>query len=190
LVGHTRHTIGHPYYVSGNAILHADDPAVLPLGEDVLEDLQFGGKRNYGFARRKSSNSVRYSGWRRWTTDTPAEELFADSAEHISMDYSKVRYDEVDPIADAMHFLREPLDCEQMGLTVVECDPGWEGKPHDHADDGQEEVYLLTEGEATVTVDDEGVSLSAGDALRIPPESRRQIHNGDTESTFVIAGAP
>jgi hypothetical protein len=29
--------------------LHADDPAVLPLGEDVLESPQFGGKRSYGY---------------------------------------------------------------------------------------------------------------------------------------------
>ena len=32
-----------------NAYLHADDPDVLPLGEDVLDGLQFGGKRNYGY---------------------------------------------------------------------------------------------------------------------------------------------
>ena len=32
-----------------NAYLHADDPNVLPLGEDVLNGLQFGGKRNYGY---------------------------------------------------------------------------------------------------------------------------------------------
>ena len=32
-----------------NAYLHADDPAILPLGEDVLDGLQFGGKRNYGY---------------------------------------------------------------------------------------------------------------------------------------------
>nr|WP_237561651.1 hypothetical protein [Halorubrum halophilum] len=32
-----------------HAYLHADDPAVLPLGEDMLEGLQFGGKRNYGY---------------------------------------------------------------------------------------------------------------------------------------------
>jgi hypothetical protein len=32
-----------------HAYLHADDPAVFPLGEDVLETLQFGGKRNYGY---------------------------------------------------------------------------------------------------------------------------------------------
>jgi hypothetical protein len=32
-----------------NAYLHADDPDALPLGEDVLDGLQFGGKRNYGY---------------------------------------------------------------------------------------------------------------------------------------------
>ena len=32
-----------------NAYLHADDPTVLPLDKDVLDGLQFGGKRNYGY---------------------------------------------------------------------------------------------------------------------------------------------
>jgi hypothetical protein len=32
-----------------HSYLHADDPSVLPLGGDVLEGLQFGGKRNYGY---------------------------------------------------------------------------------------------------------------------------------------------
>ena len=36
-----------PWYV--HAYLHADDPSVLPLGEAVLDGLQFGGKRNYGY---------------------------------------------------------------------------------------------------------------------------------------------
>ncbi|MFC5973401.1 hypothetical protein ACFPYI_18890 [Halomarina salina] len=32
-----------------HAYLHADDPAVLPLDKEVLEGIQFGGKRNYGY---------------------------------------------------------------------------------------------------------------------------------------------
>lgn len=32
-----------------NAYLHADDPDVLPIEEDHLDGLQFGGKRNYGY---------------------------------------------------------------------------------------------------------------------------------------------
>jgi hypothetical protein len=30
----------------------------------------------------------------------------------------------------------------------------------------------------------------AGDAVRLPPEAERTIRNGDTESTFVLVGAP
>jgi len=106
------------------------------------------------------------------------------------MSYDKVNYGDVEAVADGMHFLRDPLDCEEFGLTVVECSPGWTGMEHDHAEDGQEEVYLLVSGEATITVDGEDVDLESGDALRVDPESSRLVQNGDTESTFVIVGAP
>lgn len=66
---------------------------------------------------------------------------------------------------------------------------GWTGKEHDHADDDQEEVYLLLEGEAVVTVESEDVAMESGDALRVAPEATRRIENGETESTFVLAGA-
>mgnify|MGYP000465723361 FL=1 len=103
---------------------------------------------------------------------------------------SKARYDDVDPVGGGLHFLRDELDCTNLGVSVLECDPGWAGKPHDHAEDGQEEVYVLVEGEATVTVDGDDVSLEAGDALRLAPEEERQIRNGETESRFVLVGAP
>lgn len=106
---------------------------------------------------------------------------------HVS--YTKVDSRDVEPIADGLRFLREPLDCEKLGVSILEVDPGWTGKEHDHADDGQEEVYVLLEGSATVTVNDEEVALSAGEALRIAADATRQIHNGDTESTFVLVGA-
>lgn len=106
------------------------------------------------------------------------------------MSYTKVDSDEVEPVADGLRFLREPLGCEQLGVSLLSCEPDWEGKPHDHADEGHEEVYVLVEGEATVTVDGEEVSMEAGDALRIDPDSTRQIRNGDDESLFVLAGAP
>ncbi|MFB6300826.1 MAG: cupin domain-containing protein [Halobacteriales archaeon] len=104
--------------------------------------------------------------------------------------YTKTNYGDVEPVADSMHFLRNPLECEELGLTVVDCPPEWTGKSHDHADDGQEEVYYLVDGEATITVEDESVELASGDALRVAPEATRQIENGDGESQFVIVGAP
>jgi len=106
------------------------------------------------------------------------------------MSYTKVDSEDVEPVANGLRFLREPLDCEQLGVSILSCEPGWEGKPHDHAEEAHEEVYVLAEGEATVTVDDEQIQMTAGDALRVDPESTRQIHNGDAESMFVLAGAP
>lgn len=41
---------------------------------------------------------------------------------------------------------------------------------HDHTDEGHEEAYVLVEGEATVTVDEEEVAMAAGDAIRPPPD--------------------
>ncbi|WP_135534949.1 MULTISPECIES: cupin domain-containing protein [Halostella] len=106
------------------------------------------------------------------------------------MAYTKANYEDVESVGGGLHMLRDSLDCENLGVSVLECDPGWEGKPHDHADDGHEEVYVLVEGEATVSVDGESVDMSPGDAVRLPPDAERQIENGDAESTFVLAGAP
>ncbi|ELY52837.1 cupin domain-containing protein [Natronococcus jeotgali] len=106
------------------------------------------------------------------------------------MSYRKVNYEDVDQVSSAMHFLSDPLETEQVGVTVARCDPGWKSRPHDHADNEHEEVYVLIEGRATVVVDDDPVEMETGDALWIPPESTRQIRNGDDESAFVLVSAP
>ena len=105
------------------------------------------------------------------------------------MSYSKVNYEETDPNY-GMHFLRDSLGCEDHGVTVVDAEPGWEGPEHEHSDNDHEEVYLLVDGEAMVTIDGEDVSLEAGDAVRVPPGATRQITNGDSHSQFVLTGAP
>jgi len=106
------------------------------------------------------------------------------------MAHTKVNYRDVDPAGDALYFLRDPLACEQLGISVFELSPGDDGKGHDHGHDGQEEVYLLLEGGVTIEVDGESIEMSPGDALRVDPEHSRQIHNGDESSRLVIAGAP
>lgn len=106
------------------------------------------------------------------------------------MAYTKTNYTDVDPVAESLYFLREPLDCENLGVSVLECEPGWSGKEHDHADEGEEEVYLLVDGEATVEIEGDEVEMAEGDAVRIPPEATRRIENGETESRFVLVGAP
>ncbi|SDM80121.1 Cupin domain-containing protein [Halogranum gelatinilyticum] len=106
------------------------------------------------------------------------------------MAHTKAHYSDVDPVGGGMYFLRDALDCESLGLTVVDADAGWEGKEHDHVESDHEEVYLLVEGEGSITVDGETLDLSKGDAVRVSPDASRQIRAGDVDSTFVIVGAP
>jgi len=105
------------------------------------------------------------------------------------MSHTRVNYSDVDSVGGGLHFLRDTLDCENLGVSMLDVDAGWSGKPHDHAGDGEEEVYVLVDGSATVSVGDEDVEMSAGDALRISPEATRQIET-DEPSLFVLAGAP
>ncbi|MFB6090879.1 MAG: cupin domain-containing protein [Halobellus sp.] len=114
------------------------------------------------------------------------------------MSYTTRNYRDVEPNHEALYVLRDALDCEQLGFSVVECEPGWSGIEHDHvghdADsvfaNDHEEVYFLVEGGVTVEIEGDAVELDPGDAVRIAPDAVRQIHNGDEPSTLVLAGAP
>lgn len=103
--------------------------------------------------------------------------------------YTEVSVAEVEARGPGLHFLRDPLGTDNLGFTVIDVREGWTGKEHDHATDGQEEVYFLVEGEATVTVGGTTVRMDAGDALRVAPETARQIH-ADADCYFVVASAP
>lgn len=105
------------------------------------------------------------------------------------MGYTRVGTDEVDPVADGMYFLREPLDTDAVGVTVVDVEAGWTGQPHDHADDDHEEVYFVIEGSVTVEVGGHDVDLGAGEAIRIDPGTTRQIRSPDTGSRLLLVGA-
>ncbi|TYL36118.1 cupin domain-containing protein [Natronococcus pandeyae] len=104
--------------------------------------------------------------------------------------YEQVNYTDIEPIYGAMHALGESLGSEQVGVSMVRCEPGWRNKPHDHEANDHEEIYILIEGHATVLIDDDPIEIESGDAVWIPPESTRQIRNGETESAFVLISAP
>lgn len=114
------------------------------------------------------------------------------------MTHTKVDYRDVQPVGGALHVLREPLGCAKMGVSVIECPPGWTGSEHRHVDtdpddvyaEDHEEVYFLVRGGATVVVDGEPVEMEPGDALRVSPDATRQVRNGEAESLLVVAGAP
>lgn len=90
-----------------------------------------------------------------------------------------------------MWFLKDELGCEELGLTVLELEPGAKGKEHDHGPDGQEEVYYVVSGTIDVDLGDETVTLGPEEAIRLDADERRQIQNrGDERARLVLAGAP
>ena len=117
------------------------------------------------------------------------------------MDYSTASTDEIDSVVPdefgGMWFFRDALDCESLGITLLELEAGGKGKAHDHADEDHEEVYLVVDGELTVELgggaDDPETTetIAAGEATRVAADTRRQLHNhGDGTVRVVIAGAP
>jgi mannose-6-phosphate isomerase-like protein (cupin superfamily) len=90
-----------------------------------------------------------------------------------------------------MWFLKGELDTSELGVTVLELEPGGKGKEHDHGPDGQEEVYYVVAGEIDIDLADETVQLDTDEAIRLDPEETRQIHNrGDERAKLVLAGGP
>ena len=111
------------------------------------------------------------------------------------MGYQTASTADVDSVIDeeygGMWFLKDALDTEELGLTVMELEPGAKGKTHDHDADGQEEIYCVVAGEVDVGFEDDTVTLGEREAVRIDPGETRQIHNrGDERATLVLAGAP
>jgi uncharacterized cupin superfamily protein len=85
--------------------------------------------------------------------------------------------------------LGKQLGAERLGMRLWRLAPGQASTRHRHFE--QEELYLLLEGTGRVRVDDELLTLAPLDALRVGPDSARQLFN-DTEADalWLVAGAP
>ncbi|MFB6152832.1 MAG: cupin domain-containing protein [Halodesulfurarchaeum sp.] len=111
------------------------------------------------------------------------------------MGYQTASTDDVESVIDpewgGMWFLKDPLETDEVGVTVMELEPGGKGKEHDHTHDGQEEVYLCIQGTVEVDLESETVPLAPDEAIRLDAAETRQIHNrGDKRAKLVLVGAP
>lgn len=111
------------------------------------------------------------------------------------MGYDTTHRSEVESVVPeefgGMWFLKDELNATELGLTVLELEPGGKGKEHDETASGQEEIYYVVEGEINIHLDDETVTLGGGEAIRLDASQRRQIENsGGERAMLVLAGAP
>lgn len=85
--------------------------------------------------------------------------------------------------------LAKQLGAENLGMRLWRLAPGQASTRHRHF--RQEELYVLLEGTGRARVDEELLTLAPLDALRVGPDSARQLFNDtDADALWLVAGAP
>jgi uncharacterized cupin superfamily protein len=79
-----------------------------------------------------------------------------------------------------------------FGMNVLEIDAGCTGYPeHDHVKDGQEEVYVVLDGSATLVTGEGRSVIGRGTIVRVPAGTKRKFLPGDEGVTLLaIGGTP
>jgi mannose-6-phosphate isomerase-like protein (cupin superfamily) len=87
---------------------------------------------------------------------------------------------------------RAALGVTAFGMQVIQLPPDYGDYPeHDHAESGQEEVFLAIGGSGWIEVDGERVELDRDTFVRVGPESRRKVYSGpEGIRLLALGGAP
>lgn len=98
--------------------------------------------------------------------------------------------DEMESVHDGGFVLaRKSLGVTAWGMNVERLPAGYDKYPeHDHAEDGQEEVYVVLEGKATLHADGESWELTRGTLARVGAGQKRTITTGDVGATMLVLG--
>ena len=89
-------------------------------------------------------------------------------------------------------YVGRQLGVTAWGMNVLELEPGCTSYPeHDHAKDGQEEVYVVLSGSATLVTSDGSSEVVPGTIVRVEPSTRRKFLAGSAGVTVLaIGGTP
>ncbi len=100
--------------------------------------------------------------------------------------------DEMESVHDGGFVLaRKSLGVTAWGMNVERLPAGYDKYPeHDHAEDGQEEVYVVLEGKATLHADGESWELTRGTFARVGSGQKRTITTDEGATMLVLGGAP
>jgi uncharacterized cupin superfamily protein len=81
---------------------------------------------------------------------------------------------------------RKALGTSAFGFNLVEIEPGGALPEHDEAGSGQVELYVVLEGEGTISVDGEELSAPAGTFASLDPSSCRTLINRSAEPVTAL----
>ncbi|HEY1284548.1 MAG TPA: cupin domain-containing protein [Solirubrobacterales bacterium] len=89
----------------------------------------------------------------------------------------------------AWRLARKGLGTSSFGFNLVEIGPGGQIPEHDESESGQDEVYIVLEGEAVMRIEGEDHPAPAGTfATFSPPASRTILNRSDAPVTALLIG--
>jgi len=106
--------------------------------------------------------------------------------------FSLRRIDELPAISRGVVKLAgDDLGVRAFGLQVLDLPGGFADYPeHDHADDGQEEVYVVVRGSGRVKLDDDVHDIREWDVVRVDPTTMRNFEAGPDGLELIAFGTP
>ena len=108
-------------------------------------------------------------------------------------DYTAKQIDEMEaPFGGGFKKARAELGVESFGMQVIDLPPNYSDYPeHDHAEDGQEEVYSIMRGSGDIDVEGERIALTPDVLVRVGPGTKRKIYSGsDGLRLLALGGTP
>ena len=105
-------------------------------------------------------------------------------------DYTAKKIGDIEAIyGGGFKLARADLGVESFGMQILEMPPGYADYPeHDHAETGQEEVYLVLSGSAEINVEGERVPLDPDTVIRVGAGAKRKITPGDQGVRLLALG--
>ena len=105
-------------------------------------------------------------------------------------DYTVKKIGEMEAVfAGSFKRARAELGVESFGMQVIDFPPNATAYPeHDHADSGQEEVFVVMRGSGEMQIDGESLTLDPETIVRVGPEAKRKIVTGDEPMRLLALG--
>jgi len=100
------------------------------------------------------------------------------------------KIDEMEAVyGGAFKRVRAELGVESFGMQVIDMPPNFDGYPeHDHAEDGQEEVFVALRGGGEIEIEGERYPLDPDHIARVASGVKRKVWPGEQGIRMLIVG--
>ncbi|HLH13638.1 MAG TPA: cupin domain-containing protein [Solirubrobacteraceae bacterium] len=95
-------------------------------------------------------------------------------------DFTLSRIDDMEAVfSGSFKRARAQLGVESFGMQVIDMPPNATQYPeHDHAESGQEEVFVVLRGDGEIEIDGERAAIDPDTMIRVGPNAKRKIWPG------------